>query len=109
MPAYAVAHLTKMTVNRQLVAYLQQVDATLEPYGGRFLVHGKKSTVVEGDFSGYVIIIEFPDMEKAEGWYYSEDYQEIASLRKDNSEGSIILVEGVPDNYTASDLLRSKG
>lgn len=67
MPAYAVAHLYEMAANREIVAYLQQVDATLEPFGGRFLVHGKKGTVVEGDFTGYTIIIEFPDMENAEG------------------------------------------
>ena len=106
MSAYAVAHLAKLNVNRQVVAYLQKIDATLEPYDGRFLVHGRQSEVVEGSFPGYCIIIEFPDMEQARGWYHSDAYQEIVSLRADNSEGSIILVDGVGDDYQASDLLR---
>ncbi len=106
MPAYAVAHLRELNVNREVVAYLQRIDATLEPYEGRFLVHGQQSKVVEGSFPGYCIIIEFPDIEKARAWYHSEAYQNIAALRTGNSEGSVILVDGVPENYRASDLLR---
>jgi len=41
MSAYAVAHLREMTVNREIIAYLQNIDATLEPFDGHFLVHGK--------------------------------------------------------------------
>ena len=105
MSAYAVAHLREMSVNREIVAYLKQIDTTLEPFDGEFLVHGKQSEVVEGKFPGYLIIIQFPNMEQARGWYYSDAYQEIVPLRKNNSEGSVILVEGVPENYQASDLL----
>ena len=106
MSAYAVAHLRELNVNRDVVAYLQQIDATLEPYNGRFLVHGKESEVVEGSFPGYSIIIEFPDMENARGWYHSKAYQDIVSLRINNCEGSVILVDGVAEGYQASDLLR---
>lgn len=105
MSAYAVAHLRKMTVNREVITYLQNIDATLEPFDGHFLVHGKQSEVVEGEFPGYLIIIAFPNMEKARAWYHSDIYQDIVSLRTNNSEGSVILVEGVPDDYQASDLL----
>lgn len=105
MSAYAVAHLREMTVNREIIAYLKKIDATLEPFEGQFLVHGRESEVVEGQFPGYLIIIEFPDMEKAHNWYHSEAYQEIAPLRINNSEGSVALVDGVPADYQASDLL----
>lgn len=105
MSAYAVAHLHEMKVSREIVAYLNQIDATLKPYDGQFLVHGKQGEVVEGEFRGYCIIIEFPDLDRARAWYYSDTYQEIVSLRTCNSEGSVILVDGVPDNYQASDLL----
>ena len=105
MSAYAVAHLRKMSVNRNIVAYLKQIDDTLEPFDGRFLVHGKQSEVVEGEFHGYLIIIAFPDMEKARDWYHSDAYQEIVPLRINNSEGSVILVDGVPGDYQATDLL----
>src|SRR5699024_11898243 len=63
----------------------------------------KDSEVVEGDFDGYCIIIEFPDMEQARGWYYSDAYQNIADLRINNCEGSVILVKGVPGNYRSEE------
>lgn len=105
MSAYAVAHLKEMKVNREVVAYLRQIDETLEPFDGQFLVHGKQTEVVEGVFPGYLIIIEFPDMEKARNWYHSEAYQEILPLRTNNAEGSVVLVDGVSEGYRASDLL----
>src|SRR5699024_2954113 len=108
MSAYIVAHLHEMNVNREIVAYLRQIDTTLEPYEGHFLVHGRQSEVIEGTFPGYLIIIEFPDMERARGWYYSDAYQDIVELRTDNSEGSVILVDGVSGNYQAADLLSTK-
>ena len=105
MSAYAVAHLHEMRVNKEIVAYLSQIDATLEPFEGHFLVHGKQSEVVEGRFPGYLVIIEFPDIAKARSWYYSDAYQEILPLRTENSKGSVVLVDGVSENYRASDLL----
>jgi uncharacterized protein (DUF1330 family) len=105
MSAYAVGHFYEMNVNSKLVLYLNRIDATLKPYDGRFLVHGKKPEPVEGAFSGQVVIIEFPDIEKARGWYHSEAYQDIVALRKKNTEGHIVLVEGTPDDYQATNLL----
>lgn len=105
MPAYAVANIYKMNVNSRIITYLKQIDATLEPYEGRFLVHGKKGEVVEGKGPGLLIIIEFPDLEHARSWYFSEAYQKIQPLRSENSEGEVILVDGVPEGYRGIDLL----
>lgn len=105
MPAYAVAYIREMKVNSKIVAYLQKIDATLEPYEGRFLVHGKQGKVVEGSVPGHLIIIEFPDLEHARSWYYSDAYQKILPMRMNNSEGDVILIDGVPEKYSASDLL----
>jgi len=106
MSAYAVAFLDEMNVNREIITYLNRVDETLEPYDGQFLVHGKKGDMVEGPSPGLCIIIEFPDLERARSWYHSDEYQEIRPLRTNNSEGSVILIDGVPPDYQASDLLR---
>ena len=35
MPAYAIAHLESVTIGPHIVEYLQGIDATLAPYGGR--------------------------------------------------------------------------
>ena len=106
MSAYAVAYLNGMNVNREIITYLNRVDETLEPYDGHFLVHGKKGEVVEGSSPGLCIIIEFPDLDHAQNWYHSDAYQEIKPLRTNNSAGSVILIDGVPPDYRATDLLR---
>ena len=40
MPAYGIAHMRQVNVGPQIVEYLQRIDATLKPFGGRFIVHG---------------------------------------------------------------------
>jgi uncharacterized protein (DUF1330 family) len=105
LPAYAVAHMHKVTVGPEIVEYLQRIDVTLEPFGGRFVVHGGEVEVIEGSWPGNLIAIEFPDREHARAWYKSPAYQEILPLRTDNSDSDVILVDGVHDGHRATDVL----
>ena len=41
------------------------------------------------------VIIEFPDMDAAKGWYESDDYAPLRELRRSASNTDIWLVEGV--------------
>ena len=109
MPAYAAAHLRSVTMGPGIVEYIRRIDDTLPPFGGRFLSHGKTPEVVEGEWPGHLVLIEFPDMEQARGWYHSPAYQAILSLRTDHSEGSAILLDGVGPDYRAADFLKSIG
>jgi uncharacterized protein (DUF1330 family) len=104
-PAYAIAYLRDVDVNEQIVEYIERIDATLAPYGGRFLVHGGALTPAEGAWDGDVVIIRFPDAGAARAWYDSADYQAILPLRLDNSRSIACLVEGVPNGYRAVDKL----
>lgn len=108
MSAYAIAHVQSITPGPAIVEYLERIDATLAPYGGRFLVHGDPADVREGSFRGDVIVIEFPDRTRAEGWYESAAYREIISLRTENSEGWVVLVDGVPADHRATDVLGTR-
>jgi uncharacterized protein (DUF1330 family) len=105
MAGYAVGHLHEVTMGPQIVEYLKRIDATLEPYRGRFLIHGAKAEVREGNWTGRLIVIEFPDIDQARAWYTSAAYQEIIPLRADNSRGDAILVDGVGDDHVATDVL----
>ncbi len=105
MPAYAIAHLRSVDFNDEITEYIARIDSTLAPFSGRFLIHGKQPDVIEGPFPGMVVIVEFPDLEAAHAWYESEAYQAILALRTENSDGSTILVEGVPDGYRAASLV----
>jgi uncharacterized protein (DUF1330 family) len=57
--------------------YLERIDSTLEPYSGRFLIHGGDREVLEGTWPGAVVMIEFPGMAEAKSWYSSPAYQKI--------------------------------
>lgn len=102
MAAYALAHLRHVDINEDVLTYMERIQSTLDPFDGRFLVHGATLEVREGPFPGTVVIVEFPTIEAARAWYESPAYQEILPMRTDNSDGSAILVDGVAPGYDAS-------
>ena len=76
-------------------AYSSQVQPTLEPFGGRFLVRGGDAVVLDGQPSApRNVVIEFPSMQAAQDWYRSEAYQAILQDRLQNAEGYVVLVAG---------------
>jgi uncharacterized protein (DUF1330 family) len=105
MPAYAAACLRNVAMGPEIAEYLQRIDATLEPFGGRFLIHGGPTDVLEGSWPGDLIVIAFPDRDRARGWYASPAYRQILPLRTGNSEGDVVILEGVPDGHRATDIL----
>ena len=100
--AYAVAHLRSVTLGPDITGYLERIDATPAPFHGRFLVHGAKAEVLEGNWPGDLIILEFPDREQASAWYTSPAYQQILPLRTENSDSTVILVDGVLPDHRAT-------
>jgi len=105
MTAYAIADLHRVSMGPAIVEYLQKIDATLAPFGGRYIIHGGRKTVLEGDWAGDIIVIAFPDRAAAEAWYASPAYRAIIALRTDNSEGNVVLVDGVGAGHRATDIL----
>jgi uncharacterized protein (DUF1330 family) len=105
MTAYAVAILHDVDVNAEIVEYLERIDATLEPFGGQFVVHGPQPVVLEGQWDGTLIVISFPAAERARAWYDSPAYREILPLRTRNSRGTAIVVDGVGPEHRATDVL----
>ena len=105
MTAYAVAHLRSVDQNAEIVDYLSRIDATLDPFGGHFVVHGALPEVREGEWPGFLVVIGFPDLAAARAWYDSPAYQEILPLRTRNADGVALLVDGVPEGYRAVDYL----
>jgi uncharacterized protein (DUF1330 family) len=103
MSAYAIAYLRDVDFGPAIIEYLERIDDTLAPYGGRFLVHGGNVTGAEGEWDGDIVIIEFPDRRSVQEWYESPAYQEILPLRTENSASIAAMVDGVPDGYRATD------
>jgi len=105
MTAYAIAHLRQVDFGPAIVEYLQRIDATLEPFGGRFVVHGATVEVLEGRWPGDIVVIAFADLATARAWYASPAYQAILALRTDHSQGDVILVPGCDADHRGADLL----
>lgn len=105
MPGYAVGILYDVDLNAEVADYLRRIDGTLEPYEGRFLIHGARPEVLEGEFTAAFIVIEFPDLDAAKAWYDSPAYQEIIPLRARNSRSNAFVIRGVPDGYKAASLV----
>jgi uncharacterized protein (DUF1330 family) len=105
MSAYAIAHLWDVKWGAEIKAYLERIDDTLAPFEGKYIVHGGERTVVEGQWTGDLIVIAFPDLVRAREWYSSAAYQSILALRRDNSAGDVILIDGVPPGHKATDIL----
>jgi uncharacterized protein (DUF1330 family) len=75
--------------------YRKDVPATLEPFGGKFVVRGGHLTIVEGEWTHpRLVVIEFPSRAAAENWYHSPAYQKIVPLRLKSSAGNFIIVDG---------------
>ncbi|WP_371676549.1 DUF1330 domain-containing protein [Streptomyces sp. NBC_01276] len=102
MTAYAIGHIRPETMNQDILRYIEGIQATMDPFGGRFLVHGREVEAKEGPWPGTVVVIAFPDIERARAWYDSPAYRAILPLRTTHIEGEVILVEGVPAGYDAS-------
>jgi uncharacterized protein (DUF1330 family) len=75
--------------------YSAHTESTLEPFGGRFIVRGGASEVLEGAWEpNRLVVIEFPDEQSARDWYASDAYRAILPIRQEASTGSLVLVAG---------------
>ncbi|MFI0373716.1 DUF1330 domain-containing protein [Actinomadura sp. 1N219] len=103
MTAYALAHLhPQPPLHDDVFTYMHRIQATMDPFGGRFLVHGSNPEVIEGPVDGGFVLIGFPDIDSARAWYASDAYQAILPMRTDHMEGTAVLLHGVPDGYDAA-------
>jgi len=105
MTAYAVAVVRETRFGPEIEEYLQKIDATLAPFSGKYLIHGGPYVPLEGSWSGDLVVIEFPSMEHAKGWYSSTAYGAIRALRINHTVGDVLIVQGAPEGHKGADLL----
>ncbi len=78
--------------------YAAQAQATIEPFGGRYLVRGGRSIGIEGEPPKPRIVISvFDSFEKAEAWRNSPEYVKIAAVRAREAKSRQYIVEGLPE------------
>jgi uncharacterized protein (DUF1330 family) len=95
VPAYVVVDVQRTDLEAA-ARYSELSGPSVARHGGRFLVRGGASQVLEGSWDPErVVVIEFPSVEVAREWYDSDDYGEARSVRADAGTWSMVLVEGV--------------
>lgn len=96
MTVYALVEL-EITNMEGIAPYLQAVSDTIAAHGGKYLVQAGNTEVVEGGLGEYPlkVILEFPSMAAAKGWYNSPQYQAILPHRLKNSKCNFVWAEGV--------------
>ena len=76
--------------------YKQLAAQSLAAYGGRYLVRGGATETLEGQWHpSRFVILEFPTLERARGWWMSPEYARAKALRQSCADAEMVLVEGV--------------
>jgi uncharacterized protein (DUF1330 family) len=76
--------------------YAARSSGIIAKHGGRILARGGATDILEGEAHPHrVVIIEFPTMAAARGFYDSPEYQEAKKIRMPISEAQFVVVQGV--------------
>lgn len=76
--------------------YKKQAAAAVHKYGGKYLVRGGKTEVLEGNWKPKrIVVLEFESMQRAKEWLNCEEYRQPRKMRHRTAETKMILVEGV--------------
>jgi uncharacterized protein (DUF1330 family) len=96
MPAYCLFDNLEVTDPAKLEEYKNRVAPVVQQYGGRYLVLGGTVKLVEGSWKPtFAVMIEFPDLARAERWYHSREYREIKALRLAAGRFNAVFIEGL--------------
>ncbi len=75
--------------------YRNRVGATIDTFGGRFLVRGGDQERLEGDREAHrIVVLEFDSPERAREWYHSREYQEVLQIRLRSARTTAFLLNG---------------
>jgi uncharacterized protein (DUF1330 family) len=76
--------------------YKQLAGATVEQYGGKYIVRGGTAEKLEGNWDPKrIVILQFETMERAKEWLNCEEYREPRKMRHRTAKTNMILVEGM--------------
>ncbi len=90
---YIIGHITVRDPERYK-EYVARDTPILESHGGRFVVRGGQSQIMEGETFERHVVIEFDSYEAALAAYNDPDYQDVAEIRRATADSVILVVEG---------------
>lgn len=95
MPAYLISDVT-IKNTEAFQTYRARAAVSIAQYGGHYLVRGGRSKSLEGNWTpDIIIIVEFPDFERAQAWYQSSEYAFALEVRDEALSRNLILIDGI--------------
>ena len=95
MPAYIMVNCRVIDAE-QYEQYKRLAQAAVAQYGGRYLVRGGESVILEGTWRpNRIVVLEFPSLQQAKIFYESPEYREARAARAGAAEMDMIAVAGV--------------
>ena len=94
MPAYVVVQIA-VHDPAGYEEYKALAPATVAAYGGRYLIRGGVSQVLEGSWQpSRLVVLEFPTMAQARAWWDSPEYTPVKAVRQRCAQTEMLLIEG---------------
>lgn len=94
MAAYLVLGFEVTDLNT-FMGYVEKIPKFIEKHSGKYIVEGTMSETIEGDWRpDRLVILEFPDTDKARAFVDDPEVQPIFALRHSSTKGDLILAEG---------------
>ena len=76
--------------------YKKQAAASVLKHGGKYIVRGGKTEVLEGDWKPKrIVVLQFDSMARAKEWLHCEEYREPRKVRHRTAKTNMLLVEGI--------------
>lgn len=95
MAAYVIAQID-VADPELFEEYRRQVPATIAAYGGRYIVRGGASETLEGTWQPRrVVVLEFPDRDRAKAWWASQEYAPVKAIRLRAAKTELLAIDGV--------------
>lgn len=100
MSAYIIVYRETPVTNPEAIAEYsrrnqENAASSQADFGIRPLVVYGKAEGLEGATPDGVVMLKFPTIEAARGWYESEAYQAAIPFRQKAAEWRVVLVEGI--------------
>ena len=95
MPAFIIVDV-KITNPGDYEEYKKLTPASIAAYQGSFVVRGGSTETLEGDWvPERIVVLQFPDAERARQWWNSPEYADAKLIRQRAAFTRMILVDGI--------------
>ena len=95
MAAYMIARVN-VTDWDKYNEYIKVTPGIIAKFGGRFIARGGETVTLEGPEEKWrMVVVEFPDLEKAKEFYYSPEYTDAKKIREGAALAQFVAIDGL--------------